>query len=288
MLKNVKSNYILKHVFSYIDERKKLYLIKYNKNFQNKLNINLIIYKAFSKKFIIYDNKNNKEGREFLYYKDSRIYQGEYLNGQRHGRGEEYNDKGDIIFEGEYLYGKRIKGKIYDCFNNIYDLKDVNGIVEEYYDNNIQLVNKKYYNYNCKLRFKGEYLNGKRHGKGKEYYHYNDNTMFEGEYLNGKRHGKGTEYNENGVLEFEGEYLYGKRWNGKEYDIYKNIVDIFKNGNGKFKKYDYYRKLKFEGEYLNGEIFKSKEYSPNGILKFENEYLYGMIIKRKDIMIMVN
>jgi len=40
--------------------------------------------------------------------------------------------------------------------------------------------------------FEGEYLNGKRHGKGKEYC---DNKLkFEGEYLNGKRHGKGKEY----------------------------------------------------------------------------------------------
>ena len=38
---------------------------------------------------------------------------------------------------------------------------------------------------------------------------------FEGEYLNGKRNGKGKEYDENGELKFEGEYLDGKR-NQKE------------------------------------------------------------------------
>ena len=31
------------------------------------------------------------------------------------------------------------------------------------------------------IRFDGEYLNGKRNGKGKEYY-YNGNIRFEGEY----------------------------------------------------------------------------------------------------------
>ena len=35
------------------------------------------------------------------------------------------------------------------------------------------------------LRFEGEYLNGKRSGKGKEYY-YDDKLAFEGEFLNGK------------------------------------------------------------------------------------------------------
>jgi len=42
--------------------------------------------------------------------------------------------------------------------------------------------------------------------------------MFEGEYLNGKRNGKGKEYYDNGNLKFDGEYLYGERnGKGKEY-----------------------------------------------------------------------
>ena len=43
--------------------------------------------------------------------------------------------------------------------------------------------------------------------------------LFAGEYLNGKRNGKGKEYKENGYIRFEGEYLNGKRNSkGKEYD----------------------------------------------------------------------
>ena len=41
--------------------------------------------------------------------------------------------------------------------------------------------------------FKGEYLNGKRNGKGKEY-DYDNVLIFDGEYLNGKRNGEGKEY----------------------------------------------------------------------------------------------
>ena len=40
-------------------------------------------------------------------------------------------------------------------------------------------------------------------------------VKFEGEYLNGKRNGKGKEYYDNGELLFEGDYLNGKKWNGK-------------------------------------------------------------------------
>ena len=48
--------------------------------------------------------------------------------------------------------------------------------------------------------------------KGKEY-EADGILKFEGEYLNGKRNGKGKEY-ENGILKFEGKYVLGKL-NGK-------------------------------------------------------------------------
>jgi len=35
------------------------------------------------------------------------IYEGEYINGKRNGKGKEYNLEGKIIFEGEYLNGKK-------------------------------------------------------------------------------------------------------------------------------------------------------------------------------------
>ena len=46
----------------------------------------------------------------------------------------------------------------------------------------------------------------------------------EGEYLNGKRNGKGKEYYENGNIKFEGEYLNGKKSEGIGYDIKGNEV----------------------------------------------------------------
>ena len=54
-------------------------------------------------------------------------------------------------------------------------------------------------------------------GKVKEYNDYNELT-FEGEYLNGKRNGKGKEYygNGNGKLRFEGEFLDNKKSIGIE------------------------------------------------------------------------
>ena len=237
MLENIRSKYIVKFLLSYISEKKKLILIRYNKNIQAKLNIKLLNYKIFSGNYTtIYEN-DNKYIKIYDVAKNKLIFEGESSNRQKNGKGKEYdNINGRLIFEGEYSNGER------------------NGKGKEYYDNN-------------KIKFEGEYHYGKRNGKGKEYYkngqlkfegeyingikyegkmydniplkinelkkgkgivtEYNDfceQIMFKGEYLNGVKHGKGKEYYENGRIKFEGEYLNGKRWNGIGYDTRNNKV----------------------------------------------------------------
>ena len=135
------------------------------------------------------------------------IFEGEFLKGKRHGKGKDYF-LNILLFEGEYLNGVKWNGKGYDLEGKIkYEL--INGkacsVIE--YDNNGQ------------LRYEGEYLNGKRNGKGKEY--NLGKLIFEGEYLYNHRR-RGKEY-ANDVLEFEGDYVFTK-WNGKGYDINGNII----------------------------------------------------------------
>ena len=68
MLANIKSSYIIKIFFEYISNG---YVKEYNGNDDNKL-----------------------------------LYEGEYLNGQRNGKGKELYSNGKSKFEGEYLNGK--------------------------------------------------------------------------------------------------------------------------------------------------------------------------------------
>ena len=49
-----------------------------------------------------------------------------------------------------------------------------------------------------------------------------ESLLYKGEYLNGKRNGKGKEYLGRYLI-FDGEYLNGKRWNGKLYTNDDNI-----------------------------------------------------------------
>ena len=100
------------------------------------------------------------------YWKGKLIFEGEFLNGQRNGKGKAYDSSGELYFEGEYLKGQEWNGK-----------------------------GKKYIFYS-KSDYEGEFLCGKLLGKGKEY-NYGGNLIFEGEYFDGKRW-EGKEYDING------------------------------------------------------------------------------------------
>ena len=180
MLQNIKSSYFIKLICTFIGEAQKLKLVRYNKSLQKNLNISLNNYKFISGRYIIYES--NGFGKEYDGYDDTLLFEGEYSNGKRHGKGKEYYSTGELIFEGEYLNGKRHgKGKEYDKFG--------------------------------KIKFEGEYLNGKRNGKGKVYT-YIGKLQFEGEYLNDQEW-IGTGY------DYYGKILYNLNndinGNGKEY-----------------------------------------------------------------------
>ena len=216
MLRNIKSIYFTRFLFSHLDEKIKLKVIKYNKKLQNNLDIKLVNYKFYSERYIIYETKF--KGKEYDGYYNDLLFECEYLNGERNGKGKEYSDEGKLKFEGEYLNGKRngkgkeyyfnghlrfegeylndkwLNGKLYDNHDNFYDLKSLNGLIKEY-------------DYFREIEFEGEYFNGERKGRGKEY--YDKRLIFEGEYLKGKRNGKGREYDYD-ILIFEVEYLNGK------------------------------------------------------------------------------
>ena len=124
------------------------------------------------------------------------LYEGEYINGKRNGKGKTFMQD-DLVFEGEFLDGQEWNGKKYDENGNIeYELKDGKGHVKEY-------------DYSGNLIFEGEYLEGKRYAKGKEY--KNNKVIYEGEFSYGSRNGNGKEFDKNGNLIFEGEYYNGEK-----------------------------------------------------------------------------
>jgi len=73
-MEGIQSKFLIQNIFSFASQERKFKLVKYNKNLQKKLEINLIDYKNLSGKYIVYEEN---------------------------GKGKEYNCFGELIFEGE-------------------------------------------------------------------------------------------------------------------------------------------------------------------------------------------
>ena len=279
MLENIKYSFFKRNLFSMIVHKLKLQLVKYNKSFQKLINIDIIDYKLFSGRYIVYKTKTtgkeynlynceltyegeykngerNGKGKE--YKEGNVIFEGEYRNGKRHGKGEELDYKGKTLFEGMYSNGKKWFGRRFDIDKIIYELKGGKGHMMEFHPEKMlikdytlykplliqQGISYKYIN----LKYEGDYLNGERNGQGKEYYIYN-------------------------IPKFQGEYKNGKQWKGTGFDLNHNVLYQIDDGKGYIYELNKYNQILYEGEYSNGERNgKGKEYI-NEELVFEGEYL---------------
>ena len=105
MLENIKSSHIFQKVFTYINEKMKLKLVKYNKRISNKLYIGLINYQTFQSKYIVYEE--NEKGKEYNIFTNELIFEGNYKNKIKNGHGKEYYYD-ELIFEGEFLNEKKM------------------------------------------------------------------------------------------------------------------------------------------------------------------------------------
>jgi len=104
-LRNIKYSYITKKIFSFLNEKQLLKMIIYRKELQKMLLIDIEDYKKISNIYKIVEKTGN--GKEFIINSNILIFEGEYLNGKRDGKGKEYYLNGQLKFEGEYLDGKR-------------------------------------------------------------------------------------------------------------------------------------------------------------------------------------
>ena len=151
----------------------------------------------------LFHNGELLNGKVYSPEKDS--YEGEYLAGEKHGKGKEYRYDINIIeFEVEYYFGEKKQGIKYD--------KEGNKKFEGEYLNDQYWKGIKYKK--GKFVFDGEFQE-KKEWTGKILKYDDEGELkYEGNYLYGKKHGKGKKY-KNKKLKFEGEYYYGKKWKGK-------------------------------------------------------------------------
>jgi len=148
-----------------------------------------------------YENGERKKGKQ---YNDGALeYEGYFKNNKRHGKGKEFFGNEELFFEGNYINGLK------------------HGEGTEYFKCHLKIKFKGYYRYgkmhhgigynvfNEEIHFE---LDNEGNGKDVEEYNYYDQLIFKGNYCNGKRHGKGIEYNpKTGHIIYKGNYINGKR-----------------------------------------------------------------------------
>ena len=203
-------------------------------------------YNSYGKLIFKREYDNGMIIKEIEYnIKGIKIFEGELKNSEKY-KGKEYNDLGELIFEGEYKNNQRFEGKaknnlyeftyingkieskniaIYDYINHelfIGEYKEgekYNGILRTYFDEinyilkrevevkegNINGKGKEYYG-NQKLKYEGNYENGKKNGEGILYYRFSGYINYVGNFKDGKKEGQGKEFDNWGNLIYEGLY----------------------------------------------------------------------------------
>ena len=161
-------------------------------------------------------------------------FEGELLNGLKHGEAKEFNIFKQVVFEGIYIKGERWEGILreYKDFKLNFEEEYINGKSKGKRKGMVKEINER-----DGLIFECEYFNGEKNGKAKLYRKDDNRIIYKGEFLNGEKEGKWKEYYESGKLKFEGFYKNGQ-----------------KNGPGK--EFNEKGELIFEGEYSNGKVKK--------------------------------
>ena len=201
-----------------------------------------------------FENLNGKYEVEFSH---GSIYQGDWKDNKKHGKGKFISNNGTktLVYEGEWEHGNiHGKGKMKYHNNSVYEGEWKHG----------KIHGKGKYTYADGDVYEGDFVEGKMHGKG--IYKWDNGNVYEGDYVEDKRHGKGTYTFANGNV-YEGDFVKGKR-HGKG-------THTFADGGvyeGDFQDNVYHGKGKYNlpnGDVYEGD-FKNDKFNGKGIFKHKH------------------
>ena len=155
------------------------------------------------------DGNGLKSGHGILKRTNGNVYDGEFKDDRRHGKGKLTWAAGTMhggdIYEGEYKEGlMNGKGKLTFTNGDIYE--------GEFKDGKRHVRGK--YTWADGDVYDGEFKDGKRHGQGKFTWadgSVNEGDMYEGEYKNDRKHGRGKLTSADGSVVYDGMWFEGKR-----------------------------------------------------------------------------
>ena len=109
-LKDIKSKYILQSIFTLLEEKKSLKIIRFNKNIRKRLNININNYKKISELIEIELKKvNNKYGKYINIKMEDKKYYRIYFDNNKVEIKRYYIDKGEQIKNIKIIIDYQIK-----------------------------------------------------------------------------------------------------------------------------------------------------------------------------------
>tara|TARA_B100001093_G_scaffold370448_1_gene355423 strand:+ start:239 stop:1579 length:1341 start_codon:yes stop_codon:yes gene_type:complete len=230
--------------------------------------------------------------------KNNGIYDGEFLNNKKHGKGKMIYENGEI-YDGEW-FGDIINGlgkmtfKSSDVYTGNFVNNKIHGKGRIDYKNGdnyegMWVDNKKNGNgimiYDNGNSYNGEWLNDKLDGFGilQEYTSINNRfyskpNRYEGNFKLNSKNGKGKMKYENNNI-YEGDWLNNKKHGQGKYtfangDIYDgNWLNDTKHGKGKLEHNN--------GDIYNGEFLNNKKHG-KGIMKNKDGSIYNGIFKESD------
>ena len=127
-INNIKSDYILKKIFTHLQKTKSLEIIKYNKKAQCRLNININDYKEYSEIYSkieieLIPNKN-KNGQFINIKKEEKSFYHIYFNDSKEEVQNYYLNKKDKVSKIKIIIDYQIKSFI-DLFKGINYLESI-------------------------------------------------------------------------------------------------------------------------------------------------------------------
>ena len=139
LLKNIKSNFILKKFFDYIHKKRRLETIRYNKTIQKRINININDYKDYSEKYSLIEIEikpmKNKYGRCINIKKEDEEYYHIYYNDNKREQIKSTSlNKNDKVSKINIIIDYQVKS-FYKLFFNCHCIESI--CFKKFYRNNI-------------------------------------------------------------------------------------------------------------------------------------------------------
>ena len=137
-IENIKSKYILQKVFYNLEKKKLLYILKYNKQIKNRIEIDINAYKEYSEIYSLIEIEitlaKNKYGNFINIKKEDEIYYHIYFNNLKTETKRNYIGKNEKIKIIKIIIDYQVK-KFNDLFNKCNCIKSI--YFKKFYRNNI-------------------------------------------------------------------------------------------------------------------------------------------------------